>query len=648
MRERLERLPIYILTGGISLFFASCHNFLSGMEIKKEIEGKVAYANAPAYTILIDYSKDSGIAKSPASGETSKKVSDTFPIRFDTFSDYEFLKWTIVDSTTKNEIPNGEYLSIENTGEEETSCTFTKAPEDGMQLCLVPIVVERPQILSYTPMVISGGCLKDTTIQIVFDRNMSEDSIYYTDEEKAGLMENGIPESDFLSVEAGGETRFYGYTKDGDSFFKNISIKDKSGNLNLNKHFGCPVFENENTLSIPADRSNFLPDFTKVMVILEKGFFYEFEGKSVRMAGNKKWIYQVNNGTDSTGPDVADTFSLELCGQSLSSSTLPSVQPPSSLKFIDGSSPSLSLNLSVHDDGSGPANLFSVVVDRICGPDYASSGGNVFRNGIEYQFVTEDSAQYNGISSLSTLTDGVYELRLELSDKCANPCTYPVTERYYFAVDTKAPEIAAPTLTETPDPNENNNSKMTLSWNPGSIKDLKQTDIVCREFRATNITDTGTFGRTETSGELSGLTGGSLYAFNISHTDYAGNTKTNTIYSAMTPYKVSNVRLVTIQQTGKTPGKVSLRWDAPEGRCTGYEITLPVLQGTRERPVTLEVEGENTTRYDLTQLIDIGTASNDILIKVYAVSKFPEILGADVKKCSAPVTRTLGELMHGS
>ena len=53
-----------------------------------------------------------GIVKEGAGGQTEKKVTDTFAIDFEAGNDWEFIRWKIMDSTSKTELENGEYLSL--------------------------------------------------------------------------------------------------------------------------------------------------------------------------------------------------------------------------------------------------------------------------------------------------------------------------------------------------------------------------------------------------------------------------------------------------------------------------------------------------------------------------------------------------------
>ena len=65
---------------------------------------------------------------------------------------------------------------------------------DDAILKLRPIVAERPQIISYAPF--TGAINRDTTIQVMFDYDMDENSIYYTEQELDTLRgELGIEEN---------------------------------------------------------------------------------------------------------------------------------------------------------------------------------------------------------------------------------------------------------------------------------------------------------------------------------------------------------------------------------------------------------------------------------------------------------------------
>lgn len=120
---------------------------MTGAQTRDQLEKQIDYANAPSYEITVGYPKKSGVVKSPGGGEAKKKVSDVFTVCFEPFADYEFINWKIIDSVSKKEYKNGEYLKLESLTNAETNCTFIKAPEASVHLCLYAEVALRPYIL---------------------------------------------------------------------------------------------------------------------------------------------------------------------------------------------------------------------------------------------------------------------------------------------------------------------------------------------------------------------------------------------------------------------------------------------------------------------------------------------------------------------
>ena len=417
--------------------FSSCENFFSGAKLRAEIESTVAYANAPSYTISVEQPKSRGIIKSPTGGAVSKKVGDVFIVNFEPIIDWEFIRWKIVDSTTKNEIPNGEYLLLSSVDDSETECTFVKAPSDGMKLCLEPVLSERPQIISYTPLYISEGTHKDTTIQVIFDYDMDAESIYYTEGEKDELLASGIAENDFLKTDVGGKTRFYGYKKDGEHFFKNISITDNETGVNRNNCFSAPVFENPRRLSITVRRDTDsedyieIPDWSQILVSLENGFFHMVDGKLVTMTSGKKWIYQVTDGTDTNRPVIyeSDEFSVKLANGNVLTPILEDSNNPESVP--KNAAKKLDINLKIKDIESGPADSFTLKFQRVGSADLPLT------KIVRFKSVDGNIATFSDSLSISDVDfeTGVYSMSFIFKDMSGNTLEYPSDKRYYFSVN---------------------------------------------------------------------------------------------------------------------------------------------------------------------------------------------------------------------
>ena len=404
---------------------------------------------------------NSGTVRSPAGGEATKKVTDSFTVRFEPVSDREFIRWMVIDSSTGIDVTDDGYLELSTLEEQETECTFKKAPEGEMSLSLVPELAERPQILSYAPLYVAEGSPKDSAIQVTFDYDMDPDSIYYSTDELTSL---GVAEKDFLKTVVNGETRNYGYKDNkGNYFFKNIHISDNENSANRNNCFSAPVFESPRRLSISVRKdtgaSDYkeLPSWSEVLVSLGNGFFYKSSEKHVAMASGRKWIYQVTDASDRNPPVIDENtgFSMSFTdGRTLtpiSSSQFPgSPWNSESTPFNDDRK--LNLNFKLKDIGSsGPADSFTLKLQKVGTYTYADYGeGYSYTEDTPVSFETLIPCKFQGVSgqfatfsgtvdfSAMALDAGVYSVDFVFRDKCGNVLEYasPVSNaRYYFSVD---------------------------------------------------------------------------------------------------------------------------------------------------------------------------------------------------------------------
>ncbi len=566
--------------------FSSCDNFLIGAETRLQLEKAIAYNNAPSYTLYVDCPESSGVIRSPAGGEVNKKISDKFSIRFDTFTEYEFISWKIIDKTTGKEYKNGEYITLENVDQSETSCTFTKEPAYKMKLCLTPVVAERPQIISNSPL--TSGTIKDSSIQVLFDYNMDPYSIYYTKDEITALKESGITEEDFLSTfvedEADAQKKYYGYKKDDKVYFKNINIKNNMTGESLNNSFGIPVFENERTLSIPVVNKTALEDFTQVLVTIEKGFFYtvktegQDKGKSVEMAGSKRWMYQVGDQTDSKPLRIATSNNEDMCTVRLVD-TEETVIPRTKtifetteninikdLKFVKNNNLYIDLRVQEPESGSGPASYFELYATKIFDENYGllfqfdgeKTGVKYYGNPmqINYQAVTSDIGVFKGMVDLSQfyLGSGVYQLYFKFYDRSGNWEVYPsrpelsqdflneiirraqdgedirylleeydqILEKYknyYYAIDNDI-YMPEPVITDT---SNSSGANLKLSWEP--CTDFEKAEIRYKA-EGEDWTSIDTIERDRNFKEYYGLDLATNYEFEVTYYDFAGNSRT--------------------------------------------------------------------------------------------------------------------------
>ncbi len=565
---RFLKNTILVLEGALLFLLCSCDNFLNGSDLKKKIENEIAYASAPSYILYVEPPESHGVIRSPSGGEAVKKISDTFRIYFEPFNDYEFVYWKIIDKVTKKEIQNNTYISLDNPYEAETECSCIKIPDSAIQLCLIPILAERPQIISHSPM--TSGIIKDAGIQVLFDHDMASESIYFNEEEIEKLLQSGIKKGDFLPPipedTADPPLNHYGYTKEGEAFFKNINIKNNNDGSNINSCFGAPVFENLRQLSIPVKNKDSIKDFTSVLVTIEKGFFYTLDEtkKHIELPGSKKWLYQVSDQTDTKPLIIAriennDDISIttgngELKPQNPLLSLEANTDKIKDFKFLKNSLLSIHLKVQEPVTGSGPSSTFTLHARKIFNENYNFQEKHSEKTiDLEYDSTTSDVGVFNKEVDLSDLglDDGVYQLYFEFTDKSGNKALYPsdpnalqyyyeeylnrvkdgensdlISELeiqlskyrcYYFAVDTDI-GMEPPVITDTSD---SSGAKFTLSLKP--CIDFDRAEIQYCVTGSGDWSETETLKRGTNSIEFTDLALNTTYTFKVTCYDYAGN-----------------------------------------------------------------------------------------------------------------------------
>ena len=287
------------------LAFTSCENFFSGAEAKEKIDAAVKFANAPTFSTRVF----SDAAETIPSGNLEKKVGEWFSVICKPFNDYDFIKWQALYQNSDGEwVPYtdeelNEILDITNQYEKETSFALKKEVSG---LLIQPYCYSRPQVISTYPYYEKSGILRDSRISVMFDQDMSTDSIYYTGEQlRKEFKSNGISPDEYeicfykkdveqsydqkITSEKLNETgisdklyilydctennkptsidsitlesKVYGYIACfTDEFgntayktiYKNIQIMDRSKNSMLS-HYRAPYFERPDILVIPSE-----------------------------------------------------------------------------------------------------------------------------------------------------------------------------------------------------------------------------------------------------------------------------------------------------------------------------------------------------------------------------------------------------------
>ena len=478
-------------------------------------------------------------------------INREYSITFSPDEDYEFIRWELYDIKTDSSITNGTYVKVDDPAQPSTNYEVTQIPDNGIELALRPVVAERPQIISNTPQ--NSGILKDSSIQVLFDHDMDEGSIYYSDDELESLIAE-VGEENLLSS-AMSEGKFYGYKKDGLTYYKNIVLTNNKTGVNLNDKYEEPFFENKRTLTIPASKveGKVLDHYTQILVTIEKGFFYkepidDTKKREITLRGSKKWMYQVNNKTDSDPlvflkDNGKDLFELKLTkdGNSLTSeSSAPEIgndgskikdlnfaqntQKLSNEQTITTSSIYLDVILQDVAGGSGPSANFTVYYERIKEKDYINDGNGEFITGnfsVPYTTVASEDALYNGNLELKMPKDGLYRIWFDFTDRSKNHFYYPdgadeenSTIGFYVVKDT------TPTseVTQTKIESGSGDTDFKVSWEIPQDLDYKETVVtVTGAVESTTTVQKGTKEAT-----ISGIENGKIYEIKVSCVDYAG------------------------------------------------------------------------------------------------------------------------------
>lgn len=484
----------------------------------------------------------------PGKGKYSVQQFQKNQILFEPEGDYGFIRWQIYNMETDEEIPDGLYIKLEDPEAQKTSYTLIQLPEnssgnqvtdeenegeeenvnsDIITLGIRPVVCERPQVISNSPVYSSSGVLRDTTIQVMFDYDMDETSIYYTSPEIAELVLQNV---ELLNTKTDRTGNWYGYKKNGETFFKNISIINSRNGANLNDKFKPPVFENPRTLTIPV--AGVLSAGLNIQVTIEKDFHRSQNGKPVSMNQAKKWLYLVNGQEDKTAPDITNIIVKDSSQNTITAGDAPVVSSSNvnSLKFFGAGK--FYLGLAVHDN-TVPDQSFTVNLKKIYDASYTEVDPPVtYSTPVYYTTAYGDTAVYgtesNGtvipalceLSGVKGLTDGVYGLSITAKDGSGNPVTSPAASDglYYFCLDNTEPDIAAPTVSI----DDTTASSIKLDWITTGATDYKETKFRYRKWGSTDAyTETSaTSGNTYT---ISGLDAGTHYEIIADYYDYAGN-----------------------------------------------------------------------------------------------------------------------------
>ena len=626
-----------VLLCAVLSLFISCENFLKAEEVSKEVKNFIEYSNSSSYTIKVNSKNGTGFVQSPAGGETTKKVSDVFNVTFNTDDDYEFIEWKIIDSVSKTQFNNGEYLEIDNLSQESATCTFVKAPAAGMQLSLVPVVAERPRIIDKTPAPGETNAYRDSVIQIMFDHDMSEKSLYYTQNEISELkLEYNLDDNAFLKNSSyvpdpndPESSNYYGYTitngTNEEQFYKIISVVDyNNGRKSILKYFGAPTFQTPDTLVIPIGEGQLLPTNIQIYAILKKDVAYE-QTKLVCQKDDTPWTFFVGNKTDDNPPEMSNDSIIKARTVSTPVEDNPLLDVPEDINFTTQTAnalptlydKSIYINVLVTDPDSGPASYFDMTVIDTAD----STNTKTYR--IYYNKVTSAKGRkYEGLYQLAGLKDGTYKISdlkfydmkeqiipntnfsTQIKNNCINKC---------FKIDTSAPVVNTCNFSQT--------QSADLSFTHDGGTAIRKIKVKYRKEIPTWFASAywDDYQATEVSPlepVITGLDYGTRYQFQIELINSLGNSK-KLSYTKSTPaLPLDSVNYELIHTTGQKD-KLKLTWQKPaQGNYVGVYIELRDTQTNEVVKSELYNDKDNRCEYTMTYL----AYGMNCIAKVYSVT----------------------------
>ncbi|MBR5400702.1 MAG: hypothetical protein IK102_02720 [Treponema sp.] len=414
---------------GSAFLLAGCNNFLKGADTAEKLRAAVNYANAKQYLIKVQPEKGTGSVVKPASGEALKKITDVFEIKFEPSQEYEFVTWKVSSKKLTTGQNINDYITIEDPSKPETTVTFKKELED---IVITPVVARRPKLLSKSPEKSGGLALKDTKIQVIFDRKMDRSSIYYSvDEIKELKTELDLQDQDFLPENAViGTTNIYGYKKTNSKgeveyFYKNILIKNNDTQENITDRFEAPYFETPTTLVIPPNKNNYPDGYTYISVSLDKNFCYNFEyeknSKKIGLLESADWVYQVNNSTDNVPPRMTKS-SIKYNDKTLDtfdSSDATNYEYSnwcSNATLLSKDNKNLDINLEAGDEGSGLTSYFDVELCRVVDGRYLPCSETKTTIKTDFSLMGASVSSFDGNLDLKDFPDGIYSISFVLHD----------------------------------------------------------------------------------------------------------------------------------------------------------------------------------------------------------------------------------------
>ncbi len=182
----ISRLAAGVLLCAAAFTFTACENFLSGDDIKEQIETEIAYNNAKDVTIQID---GAGQGLITPSGAVTRKVGYDFEIQFKPDTDNFFIQsiesiFQVVSLYDEDKEYNGniEFTTLEQTDDDKQNGIYrikAKIKKNVSGMLIKPNCIEVPKIVEVFPPNNLIDYRQDISVEITFNKSVKlEDFVY--------------------------------------------------------------------------------------------------------------------------------------------------------------------------------------------------------------------------------------------------------------------------------------------------------------------------------------------------------------------------------------------------------------------------------------------------------------------------------------
>ncbi len=333
MKKYVKTLAAFVFAAALAITsFTGCQNFLSGGNLKEELQDMLDYQYADYISISLDLNNSEGTAK--GSTDLKKKPTDIFSISFVPNREYAFLDWQISYEKKENvqrTAMASEFISgNEDLNEIFETITVTE-DDNGLlsisakirktaiinKISVKPLLSKRPEVKTSSPAYDPNSTSRQTAITVQFTQQIQEDSFRFTAEELEALgviVQDETPDEEGKLTYRDSENyvtykdedgRYYAYKSTADNFtyLKNIEITTDQGIKSVAESFAPPVLESFEDHSILMITPYSLPEklieignagYKTIIVKLAKQIK---NTDGIEFADDYSWGYQVNEET---------------------------------------------------------------------------------------------------------------------------------------------------------------------------------------------------------------------------------------------------------------------------------------------------------------------------------------------------------------